>query len=122
MLTSESEVDERLRQMNRTFLESLEGLGGGRRRERRSSSRLEEDNGSERSSEPDPTLGRMSTEGSGGGGGGGGGRGRILPPPRPRLGSRSTSTGGIYLGGVQGSDEVLGRLSLDDERRRSRGR
>jgi autophagy-related protein 13 len=36
MLTSESEVDERLRQMNQAFLECLEGLGGGRRREHRS--------------------------------------------------------------------------------------
>jgi len=133
MLTSESEVDERLRQMNQAFLESLEGLGGGRRRERRSPSRLgggEGDDGSERSSEPDPPLGRMSTEGSGsrdsgasGSGSGGGimgrGRGLVLPPVRPRLHSRSTSTSDV--GGVQGSDEVLGRLSLDDERRGSRG-
>jgi hypothetical protein len=124
MLTSESEVDERLRQMNQAFLESLEGLGGGRRRERRSSSRLGEDGGSEQSSEPDPPLGRMSMEGSGskdGGGGGavvGRGRGQTLPL-RPPLNPRSTSTSDV--GSVQGSDEVLGRLSLDDDRRRSRG-
>ena len=129
MLTSELEVDERLRQMNRVFIESLEGLGG-RSRERRSSSAApsgEGDYGSERSSEPDPPLGRMSTEGSrsresgsgvGGGNGTGGrlGRGRgLVLPPRPRVDSRSTSTSD-----VQGSDEVLGRLSLDDERK-SRG-
>jgi autophagy-related protein 13 len=137
MLTSESEVDERLRRMNLAFMESLEGLGGGggRRRERRSSSSKpgmggEGDDGSDgRSSEPDALLlGRMSTEGSrsrdSGGSGGGGvmgrGRGFVLPPTtRPRVDSRSTSD--VNLGGVQGSDEVLGRLSLDDERRRSRG-
>ena len=122
MLTSESEVDERLRQMNQAFLESLEGLGG-RRRERRSSSRLGEgDGGSEQSSEPDPPLGRMSTESSrskdGGGAVMGRGRGQTFPP-RPPLNPRSTSTSDV--GSVQGSDEVLGRLSLDDERRRSRG-
>ena len=131
MLTSESEVDERLRQMNQVFLESLEGLGG-RRRERRSPSRFEgDDGGSERSSEPDPPLGRMSTEGSGSGSresaGGvlGRGRGFMLPPPpphhrRPRLDSRNTSTSDVGAA-VQGSDEVIGRLSLDGERRESRG-
>ncbi|KIM80296.1 hypothetical protein PILCRDRAFT_822785, partial [Piloderma croceum F 1598] len=119
MLTSESEVDERLRQMNQAFLESLEGLGGGRRRERRSSSRLGgDDGGSEQSSEPDPPLGRMSTDGSGSKDGGGAvigrGRGQTFPP-RPPLNPQSTSTSDA--GSVQGSDEVLGRLSLDDERR-----
>jgi autophagy-related protein 13 len=132
MLTSESEVDERLRQMNAAFAESLEGLGG-RRRERRSSSsavRGGSGSGSERSSEMDPQmlLGRMSAEGSGSRDGGGSagagvmgrGRGMTLPPRRPLLESRSTSTSDdAHLG--QGFDEVLGRLSLDEERRRSRG-
>ena len=68
MLTSESEVDERLRQMNQAVLRALVVGGGG------------EDWGSEQSSEPDPLL-----------------------------------------DSVQGSDEVLGRLSLDNDRRRSRG-
>jgi hypothetical protein len=40
MLKSELEVDERPREMNQAFLESLEGLDSGRRREQRSSSRL----------------------------------------------------------------------------------
>ncbi|KII85697.1 hypothetical protein PLICRDRAFT_45046 [Plicaturopsis crispa FD-325 SS-3] len=39
MLTNESEIDERLRQMKETFLASLDGLGDGPRRERRPSSR-----------------------------------------------------------------------------------
>ena len=52
--------------------------------------------------------------GSAPGEGGGGGRGFVLPR-RPPLESRNTSTSDV--GGVQGSDEVLGRLSLEDDRR-----
>jgi hypothetical protein len=58
----------------------------------------------------------MSAEGSGNKHGGGAvmvrGRGQTSPP-RPPLNPRSTSTSDV--GSVQGSDEVLGRLLLDDE-------
>ena len=116
MLTNESDVDEKLRQMNQTFMESLEGLGGARRRER-TTSRLSSDQGSPRSSEGG--IGRERE----GGGSGNVSRGRApftMLPRRPLPDSRgSTSTD---VSGVQGSDEVMGRMSLDEERRRSRGR
>jgi len=130
MLTSELEVDEKLKQMNQVFFESLEGLGGRRRDRRLSPSRRrdgDQDSGRS-SSEPGGVIGRLSAEGSGNvsrdsesslGLGRGGGRGFILPR-RPPLESRSTSTSDV--GGVQGSDEVLGRLSLGDDRRESRER
>lgn len=94
MLTSESEVEERLREMNQAFLQSLEGLGG---------------NGSSgvgRGQPPSPGLADV--------------RGRGF---RPRLGdldtaSRSTSTSDAARGST-GSDEVLGRMSLDGDKRRS---
>lgn len=119
MLTSELEVDEKLRQMNQTFLESLEGLGGsGRRRERRSPRLDVDDQGSERSSEG--LIGRESSgQASRDSGGSGRGRGGFGVPRRPYLDSRNTSTSDV--GGVQGSDEVLGRMSFDEDRRRSRG-
>ena len=50
MLTNESDVDEKLRQMNQTFRESLEGLGGARRRER-TTSKPSSNHGSPHSSE-----------------------------------------------------------------------
>jgi len=119
MLTSESEVDERLRLMNQAFLESLEGLGGvgggGRRRERRS-----EDGGSGGSSERGGAFSRERSESRDGYGGNGMGRGRgLVLPRRPRLDSRSTSTSDVGAA-VQGSDEVLGRLSLEDDSERQR--
>lgn len=125
MLTNESDVDEKLRQMNQAFLESLEGLGGARRRER-TSSRLGSDQGSPRSSEGG--IGR-EREGGGSSGhasrdsGGNSTRGRApftLPPRKPPLESRGSAS--TDVSGVQGSDEVMGRMSLEEERRRSRGR
>lgn len=133
MLTSELEVDEKLKQMNQVFLESLEGFEG-RRRERRSSPsrRREQDRDGQRSSsEPRGIIRGLSPDGSGNVsrdgesglrlgryGNGGGGRGFMLLG-RPPLESRNTSTSDV--GGTQGSDEVLGRLSLEDDRQESRG-
>lgn len=101
MLTSESEVEERLRQMNQAFLQSLEGLGGG-------------GSGSGNTS-PGVARGQTSSPGLSDV------RGRGF---RPRLGeldvaSRSTSTSDVGRGSV-GSDEVLGRMSFDGDKRRSR--
>jgi hypothetical protein len=50
MLTNESDVEEKLRLMNQTFMESLEGLSGARRREC-TISKLSSGQGSPRSSE-----------------------------------------------------------------------
>jgi autophagy-related protein 13 len=105
MLTSEVEVDERLRQMNETFLASLEGLGGGsggggvsggvRRRRAASehSSRSGTGSRGERDAAAFPQRGR-------------GGR-----PPLTSPGSRAESDAG-------GSEEVMGRMSLDGGSRR----
>ena len=114
MLTNESDVDEKLRQMNQTFMESLEGLGGARRRER-TTSRKSSDQGS-----PRPSEGGIGREREGGGNGNVG-RGRapfMMPPRRPLLESRGSASPDVS--GVQGSDEVIGRMSLEEERR-SRG-
>lgn len=125
MLTSESEVDERLRRMNETFLASLEGLGGGsadgsgngstRRRERvreRERTRVtREDSVEARASTEEAELALREREYA-----------RMRGSPfsglsRRRHGSTSTS---VSEGVSQGSEEVIGRIELDYERRRSR--
>lgn len=103
MLTSESEVEERLRQMNQAFLRSLEGLGGDSNSNTRSSAEP-----SRRQSSSPGGLSDVSVTG----------RGRAF---RPRLesldiASRSTS-GNDVVRGSTGSDEVIGRMSLDGDRR-----
>jgi hypothetical protein len=91
MLTSESEVDERLRRMNAVFFASLEGLGGA---------------------------------GAGACAGGAGGRG-VPPALRVRMDGLLMRAGGDAEGvdvdvdadaGGQGSEEVIGRLELDEGR------
>jgi autophagy-related protein 13 len=92
MLVSESEVDERLRQMNAAFLASLEGIEGRRRTPSEQSSR----GGS-------PVPSSLA------------GRGRGM---RPQLlqgpGSRAETPIGT---GTTSSEEVLGRMSLDEDPR-----
>jgi autophagy-related protein 13 len=127
LLTSESQVDEKLKEMNATFLASLEGLGGvggGGSRRRRAVSEHS-------SSSPSPSRGR---------------RGIVVDPlfssaaappmPMPlplplrsrggshlRPGSRSGSEGGGSgsAGGGTGSEEVMGRMSLEEDGRPVRG-
>ncbi|KAG7440201.1 uncharacterized protein BT62DRAFT_938268 [Guyanagaster necrorhizus] len=85
MLTSEGEVDEKLRKMNEAFLASLEGLGGIEGNIRR------------KTSDSPESRGRGSPIGLGMGG-----------FVRPRYGSATS----------QGSEEVIGKLEFDDDRRR----
>lgn len=129
MLTSEMEVDERLRQMNEAFMASLKGLGGSTRRKDR---RQIEDSGESgsRSGRGGVTIERRRTANLSSAEVSGtsqtpnrdrdreSGRGPLLLMGRPRHGSGSTSTSDA---GGQGSEEVIGRLELDDGRRRSRG-
>ncbi|KAI0041580.1 hypothetical protein FA95DRAFT_1548537 [Auriscalpium vulgare] len=116
MLTSEAAVDDQLRRMNETFLATLEMVGGGRRRERTFSSPASRAERISEVSEPSATsaasgsrdVSRNSSLRSDMGRG----RGlRELIPRRP--GSRTDSIA---------SEEVIGKLELDDERRRSMGR
>ncbi|KAF7969472.1 hypothetical protein HWV62_27261 [Athelia sp. TMB] len=98
MLTSESEVEERLRQMNQAFLQSLEGLGSSSSGSGNSNTVIG------RGQSASPGLSDV--------------RGRGF---RPRLGeldlaSRSTSTSDA-IRGSGGSDEVLGRMSFDSDKR-----
>lgn len=136
MLTSESEVDERLRRMNEAFLASLEGLGGGgaagqaegsiRSRDRDRQRGVGEDNNeNSRSGRGGMTVTRReSLNGPDGLGISMGGtrdyaRGRGSPfGGRSRHGSTSTN---VSEGVSQGSEEIIGRMELDDGRRRSRG-
>ncbi|KAI0055429.1 hypothetical protein BV25DRAFT_1833163 [Artomyces pyxidatus] len=118
MLTSEAAIDDQLRRMNETFSATLEFLGSGRRRERTQSS-PGRDLRTDRISE----VTEPSTTGSGTSVGvsrntslrSDAGRDVRLPELllRPRPGSRTDSIT---------SEEVLGKLELDDERRRSMGR
>ncbi|KAF5372350.1 hypothetical protein D9615_009265 [Tricholomella constricta] len=119
MLTSEAEVDVRLRRMNEAFLRSLEGLGGGRGRDREGSQ--------SRSRESGAASGTRSGSGSGSGS-------RFARAVRERERARSGSGSGGWSGepqGVfvrQGSEEVIGRMELEGDgegeqnmRRRSGG-
>ncbi|RDB16414.1 Autophagy-related protein 13 [Hypsizygus marmoreus] len=104
MLTSEAEVDERLRRMNEAFLKSLEGLGGSGRPSSSSSA-----SSSSPSNVLRPGLGRAFSErGSGGAGGNEGNSGRGIG-----LGLDL----GVYgaRGAGQGSEEVIGRMEFDGE-------
>ncbi|KAG5637409.1 hypothetical protein H0H81_004667 [Sphagnurus paluster] len=102
MLTSEAEVDVRLRRMNETFLKSLEGLGGGREK-----------------SQGHSRTGSASGAGSGSGSGGGsrfsGARERERERERERARSEAWigPPPGMYV--RQGSEEVIGRMELDGE-------
>ncbi|KAH7915511.1 autophagy-related protein 13-domain-containing protein [Hygrophoropsis aurantiaca] len=114
MLTTEADVDERLKHMNEMFLASLEGLGGNRRRERRPSA--DQGDGSSAASSTDGAVARAETSS---------GRrderdaGGSRDVSRPRLGSlRSASANDVASSG--GSAEVMGRLELDDESWRRR--
>jgi autophagy-related protein 13 len=123
-LTSESEVDEKLKQMNETFLASLEGLGGGGsskriNRSQGGSSDIGNGSGDEvvhlrrRTSAGNEVNLRLL----------GRGRGRSVAGG-PGSGSGSASGSDMVLGtGIGGgsSDEIIGKMELDDERRRSRG-
>jgi autophagy-related protein 13 len=113
MLTSEVAVDERLRQMNATFIASLEGLSSGRR-ERKQSESGGEDAWSSPSTGP-PTPGDISGSGSARrglprAGGTGIRRGNMLLLTQHSPGSGSPS--GSFA--AAGSEEVIGRLELDD--------
>ncbi|KAI0777721.1 autophagy-related protein 13-domain-containing protein [Trametes elegans] len=131
MLTTESAVDERLREMNEAFMASLQGLGT-RRRDGSGSSRTGSGSGPGSTAVPEGAPRRPLDPISYGGArregpldvapptpppGGG------LPPAyvRPRL----ASTGSVRSGFSIASEEVLGRMDPEigssDERRRSRG-
>jgi autophagy-related protein 13 len=133
MLTNESDVEERLRQMNIAFLASLEGLGGRReRREGPGSSEGSSRPGSAREGSGGRRGRSVGSEGRSGGGGVAASRddgtseirrnvGNLLllgPPDGSGSGSASVSSAGVG----QGSEEVIGRLELDDDRRRGRGK
>uniref|UniRef100_A0A8H7XL66 Autophagy-related protein 13 n=1 Tax=Psilocybe cubensis TaxID=181762 RepID=A0A8H7XL66_PSICU len=146
MLTSQNEVDERLKQMNERFLKSLEGLGGGSTRRKKNSSATQgsissatsvsqarDDTSTSGSSTSRPSrglsLGFPSRESSEkdldpnrlpyppyfytSGSGQGVGRGRHS--------STSSSTMGTSEGGAsQGSEEVIGRMELYEDKRKGR--
>ncbi|KAG5644422.1 hypothetical protein DXG03_008517 [Asterophora parasitica] len=97
MLTSEAEVDVRLRRMNEAFLRSLEGLGGS------GSGDWE----------------RSRSQSHGGRGAGSSATGNRFSPARERSdsGSRDPWTGeppgGIFI--RQSSDEIIGRMELEGD-------
>lgn len=131
MLTSQGEVDERLKKMNETFMKSLEGISGSSRRKDR---KRAQDDANEQpqhrraNTVHEPTSSRGGTIAIAGRGLGLGrahdvdsvhSRSRRSPSPsspyspgrgRGRDGSLSRSTG---------SEEVMGRMELYEERRRS---
>lgn len=143
MLTTASQVDERLKEMNDAFIASLQGLGGRRRQasERDSSStgsstaRAASSGASTigRRTIPDPLSISNSRQDSASGSGtsvssnsrrtmsntAGHGSAGILPTPfiRPRLASTASARSGMSTG----SDGVVGRMDpeLDDGKRRS---
>ncbi|OBZ77988.1 hypothetical protein A0H81_01860 [Grifola frondosa] len=126
MLTTESAVDE-LREMNETFLASLQGLGSRRREQddaaraaRRSTSGSA--SGTRRLADPIAYVGSAARqEGVPLEGARVPSSGFTLPPAyvRPRFGS----TGSARSAASITSEEVLGRMDpeIGDERRRSRG-
>ncbi|KAF8188958.1 autophagy-related protein 13-domain-containing protein [Pholiota molesta] len=171
MLTTESEIDERLRRMNETFLRSLEGISGGSTRRKKGAT---DTSGTESSSGAgtDTVRAAESTNDDAssrsGSGSGSGPRSHadpitVIPPPfapgarlgtafpsrgalaerdnagatspygyfsptaglglglpaRTRYASTSSSTlAASEAGASQGSEEVIGRLELDGDRRR----
>ncbi|KAF8178962.1 autophagy-related protein 13-domain-containing protein [Pholiota molesta] len=161
MLTTESEIDERLRRMNETFLRSLEGISGGSTRRKKGAT---DTSGTESSSEStNDDASSRSGSGSGSGPGSQAGPITVIPPPfapgarlgtafpsrgalaerdnagatspygyfsptaglglglpaRTRYASTSSSTlATSEAGASQGSEEVIGRLELDGDRRR----
>jgi len=110
ILTNEDDVNEELRRLNAAFHASLEGLGSGRKvprsaevvRPQRLSEAMER---------------RPRSAGSGGGGSDvvnsrdSRGRGGMLLASHSRR-SRNTSLSSVGIG--QGSEEIIGRLELDD--------
>lgn len=132
MLTSQSEVDERLRRMNENFMKSLEGISSGasgnQRRKARDRERAqhEESESAGLSEVDEPTRQRNIAHG-----------GRTVPRdvhsrrstsslssrthPIQRI-ERYSSMGvlGQSVTASQGSQEVIGRLELDDEKARRR--
>jgi hypothetical protein len=150
MLTNESDVDETLRQMNAAFIASLEGLGGRRERtggrENESSRSSPKGTSDVRIHRLSSGLGSGGLVGYGGAGvpttGGGGsssgsagsrassrvgvegemGRGTRPTLLLARQFSRPDSASTSSVGGGQGSEEVIGRLELDDGQRQSRAR
>ena len=141
VLATESAVGERLREMNETFLASLQGLGSGSRRREASTAT----DRAARNDRPGPPIRPPSYSGSlaarresplasssvppspqtdsAGASGAINMPGVPLPPlfVRPRV----ASTGSVRSGFSIASEEVLGRMdpepSASDERRRSRG-
>lgn len=173
MLTTESEIDERLRRMNETFLRSLEGISGGSTRRKKGAT---DTSGTESSSgtgtdtvraTSDSTNDDASSHSGSGSGSGPGSQAdpiAVIPPqfaPGARLGTAFPSSGALAerdnasttspygyfaptaaglglglpartryastssstlatseAGASQGSEEVIGRLELEGERRR----
>jgi autophagy-related protein 13 len=127
MLTSEEEVDEKLRQMNLAFLASLEGLGGsGKKTERRGHERVQPEDGdgdrhgTTSALETGTDRGHSQAIGRG--------RGRVLIGRREsgaeESGSGSDPAVGTGIGGGGGNastDEIIGRMELDvdEEQRRT---
>jgi autophagy-related protein 13 len=136
MLTSQGEVDERLKKMNETFMKSLEGISGSSRRKDRK--RAQDDDNEQQQQQPhrrantvhEPTPTRGGTIAIAGRGLwlGRAHDGDLVHPTRSPSPSSPYSPGrGMGLGRGQdgslshstGSEEVMGRMELYEERRRS---
>lgn len=131
MLTSQMDVDERLRQMNATFLASLEGFSVGRRDRKHGDDA--QSGGSDEGNEWRDVRGESGSRS--------GARRRRTVPQYRTQGSRGSSVGApshtgsdmgsggrgdmpgsdsaSSVGAVQGSEEIIGRLELDDGRPKS---
>ena len=133
MLTSQGEVDERLKKMNETFMKSLEGISGSSRRKDRKraqdddNEQLQQQQQRRANTIPEPTFSRGGTIGIAGRGLGLG-RAHDVDLAHPRRSPSPSSPGrGMGLGRGQdgslshstGSEEVMGRMELYEERRRS---
>lgn len=149
MLTSQGEVDERLSKMKEAFLKSLEGLGGGTAARQKEKEKTSPTNTSssktpstvvplERTSASDsPTAGSSGQDNSSPLASRGMNLGYGFPSReqpletgpygyspsgirRGRYASTSSSIlGSSAVGMSQGSEEVIGRMELYDERRRT---
>ncbi|KAI0746825.1 autophagy-related protein 13-domain-containing protein [Daedaleopsis nitida] len=136
VLVTESAVDERLREMNETFLASLQVFGSGSRRREASTSTdatarpPATTTASSASAAAHRALDPMAYTGAGAQAQaqdprGGSGMGMGVPLPRAYVRPRLGSTGSVRSGFSIASEEVLGRMDPEpagsEERRRSRG-
>lgn len=132
MLTSQGEVDERLKKMNEIFMKSLEGISGSSRRKDRKRAQDDDNEQQHRRAntvhEPTPSRGRTTAIAGRGIGLGRAHDGGLVHPRRsPSPNSPYSHGRGMGLGRGQdgslshstGSEEVMGRMELYEERRRS---